>query len=109
TGGHGPVLLDRMAAVPFCVQDVVDVVDRGRGGGERNDRDQRVADPVVPPHGRAGQRRGQHEQGLRPLPRPGRPYGSALPPKATGGRRGEPASRATHRAYTAVKSRSATE
>jgi hypothetical protein len=113
-GGHRPVPLARVQAVTFGVGHVVDEVHRGRGHGEHGRRCQRVAEAVVAAQRGAGQRRGEHQQVLRPLPGPGGLHRRGQPAH----RQREPGERARaswrhpgrpraggHRAYTAVKSR----
>jgi hypothetical protein len=70
-GGHRPVPLARVAAVPLGVGHVVDEVHRDRGKTEGGRGRQGVDQPVTAAERRAGQRRGEDEQVLRPLPGPG--------------------------------------
>jgi hypothetical protein len=87
-GGHRPVPLARVEAVALGVGHVVDEIHRDRGEAEGGRGRQGVDQPVTPAERRAGQRRGEDEQVLRPLPGPGgaqhrhRPAGAA-------GRRGQ--------------------
>jgi hypothetical protein len=87
-GGHRPVPLTRMQAVMPGVGHVVDEVHRDRGEAEGRRGDQGVEQPVASAERRAGQRRGENQEVLRPLPGPGgaqhrhRPAGAA-------GRRGQ--------------------
>ena len=70
-GGDRPVPLARVAAVPLGVGHVVDEVHRDRGEAEGGRGHQGVDQPVTPAERGAGQRRGEDEQVLRPLPGPG--------------------------------------
>jgi hypothetical protein len=85
-GGHRPVPLARVQAVTSGVGHVVDEVHRDRGEAEDGRGDQGVEQPVAPAERRAGQRRGEDEQVLRPLPGPGGPQHRHHPPAAVGGR-----------------------
>ena len=66
-------------AVPFNIQDVVDHVYGRRGGGECHESEQRVAEAIVPAERRTRQRRGEHQQVLRPLAGPGALPGGEQP------------------------------
>jgi len=87
-GGHRPVPLARVQAVTFGVGHVVDEVHRDRGEAEGGRGDQGVEQPVTPAERRAGQRRGENEQVLRPLPGPGGAQ-HRHHPAAAAGRRGQ--------------------
>jgi hypothetical protein len=87
-GGHRPVPLARVQAVTFGVGHVVDEVHRDRGEAEGGRGDQGVEQPVAPAERRAGQRRGEDEQVLRPLPGPGGAQHRHHPAGAAG-RRGQ--------------------
>jgi len=69
-GGHRPVPLARVAAVALGVGHVVDEVHRDRGEAEGGGGHQGVEQPVPPAERGAGQRCGEDEQVLRPLPGP---------------------------------------
>jgi len=87
-GGDRPAALARVAAVTFGVGNVVDEVHRDRGEAEGGRGDQGVEQPVTPAERRAGQRRGENEQVLRPLPGPGGAQ-HRHHPAAAAGRRGQ--------------------
>jgi hypothetical protein len=86
-GGHRPVPLARVQAVTSGVGHVVDEVHRDRGEAEGGRGYQGVEQPVAPAERRAGQRRGEHEQVLRPLPGPGGAQHRHHPADAAGRRR----------------------
>jgi hypothetical protein len=94
-GGDRPVPLARMETVTLGVGHVVDEVHRDRGEAEGGRGHQGIDQPVTPAERGAGQRRGEDEQVLRPLPGPGRaqyryrPAGAAarLGPDHLGGAR----------------------
>jgi hypothetical protein len=69
-GGHRPVPLARMQAVMLGVGHVVDEVHRDRGEAEGRRGSQGVEQPVAPAERGSGQRRGENQQVLRPLPGP---------------------------------------
>jgi len=87
-GGHRPVPLARVAAVALGVGHVVDEVHRDRGEAEGGRGHQGVEQPVTPAERGAGQRRGEDEQVLRPLPGPGGAQ-HRHHPAAAAGRRGQ--------------------
>jgi hypothetical protein len=83
-GGHRPVPLARVQAVTFGVGHVVDEVHRDRGEAEGGRGHQGIDQPVTPAERGAGQRRGEDEQVLRPLPGPGRAQYRYRPAGAAG-------------------------
>jgi hypothetical protein len=87
-GGHRPAPLARVQAVTSGVGHVVDEVHRDRGEAEGGRGHQGVEQPVAPAERRAGQRRGEDEQVLRPLPGPGGAQHRHHPAGAAG-RRGQ--------------------
>jgi hypothetical protein len=83
-GGHRAVALAGVQAVPFRVHHVVDEVHRGRGEAEGGRGGQGVEQAVATAERRAGQRGGEHEQVLGPLPGPGGAHHRDHPAQAPG-------------------------
>jgi hypothetical protein len=86
-GGHRPVPLAWMQAVMLGVGHVVDEVHRDRGEAEGRRGGQGVEQPVASAERRAGQRRGENQQVLRPLPGPRGAQHRHRPPGAADRRR----------------------